>query len=178
MLIELSFEVWAESIRSTIGRNWQVLRWAPFSWSQFMQDFLYINEWMWGDFGLSMLDIEEDTNLPKFDALSKGHDEWITKVQKNIPAESLLVFKAIDGWEPLCTFLSKEDELVKQRCDEILASGEEYPNLNDSTTMKINYAIFTAIAYLWWLFPLLVMFGSWYCYKRCCKKDLSKEKSQ
>jgi len=34
-----------------------------------------------------------------------SYEEWIDHVQKNIPAEKLIIFKPNDGWEPICKLL-------------------------------------------------------------------------
>ena len=45
-------------------------------------------------------------------------------VQKNIPADQLLVFRVTDGWEPLCKFLGHE------------VPAEPFPNVNDTKQVR------------------------------------------
>ena len=48
----------------------------------------------------------------------------------------------------MCAFVSPVDPTVAQRCDALLESGEPYPHLNDTNTMRVVYAVFIGLSYL------------------------------
>jgi hypothetical protein len=50
-------------------------------------------------------------------------------VQKNVPAERLLVFRVQDGWEPLCKFLGRE-----------VPNGIPFPHLNEGKDALVTLA--------------------------------------
>ena len=54
----------------------------------------------------------------------KVYEAWLEQVKSECPEDKLLVFKATDGWEPLCKFLDKPIPDVP------------YPNCNDSETFQ------------------------------------------
>lgn len=156
--VRSSPEVWASSVLSTIGRNANVLSRVPWRWITFMRQFLSFLDWMWAEFGL---DIEEDfdreTLLPKHDALVKAHEAWVARVKRSVPSGKLLVFQPTDGWRPLCDFVSPVDAQIAAACEEVLASGEPYPHVNDSSTIKGTLAVFIAISYMVLASPLLLV---------------------
>jgi len=57
-------------------------------------------------------------------ALAKRFDEWNAKVVATVPKERLLVFRASDGWPPLCAFLGVPEP------------AEPYPRVNDTAAFK------------------------------------------
>ena len=84
--------------------------------------------------------IPEGRNLRKFHAtfprMSSGDkDEMIAffedhcdKVVKSIPAERLLIFRAGDGWEPLCAFLG------------VPVPAGDYPHTNDGESFQEEWS--------------------------------------
>ena len=54
--------------------------------------------------------------------MSAAVDRYEAEVQRNVPAERLLVWSASDGWEPLCEFL------------EVPVPDQPFPHLNDTDT--------------------------------------------
>lgn len=52
------------------------------------------------------------------------YNAYIEEVKAAVPSEKLLVFKASDGWEPLCQFLG------------VAVPDEPFPNLNDRETFQ------------------------------------------
>lgn len=40
------------------------------------------------------------------DFMIKLYRDWVDEVKRNVPSEKLLVFEAVEGWEPLCRFLN------------------------------------------------------------------------
>ena len=53
--------------------------------------------------------------------------DWERGVRSSVPEERLLVFRAGDGWAPLCRFLDTE------------VPGEEYPRLNNAQQFRLGY---------------------------------------
>mmetsp|Transcript_17933 Transcript_17933/g.24905 ORF Transcript_17933/g.24905 Transcript_17933/m.24905 type:complete len:289 (+) Transcript_17933:86-952(+) len=75
-------------------------------------------------------------------SLAKGKDAAIAEYNRRIedtkrivPPEQLLIFKATDGWEPLCKFLDKP------------IPDEPYPRTNDKNEMKTRMRGFAILAY-------------------------------
>ena len=62
-------------------------------------------------------------NFSKDNAISV-YESWIEQVKRECPPEKLLVFKATDGWKPLCEFLEKP------------IPDTPYPNCNDSESFQ------------------------------------------
>jgi Sulfotransferase domain len=115
-------DAWAASMRDTI-------------WGHFYSDelFMHLSEarrkvdpkWdayidmcieMWRRSGLIW---SEELDL---DWMSAAVDRYHADVQRNVPADRLLVWTAKDGWEPLCEFL------------EVPVPDQPFPHLNDSET--------------------------------------------
>ncbi|MCF6521564.1 sulfotransferase family protein [Streptomyces sp. JJ36] len=59
-------------------------------------------------------------------------EEHNAAVQREIPADRLLVYRAGDGWEPLCAFLGTD------------VPDEDFPHLNDAASMQEAVAQATA----------------------------------
>ncbi|VDN34020.1 unnamed protein product [Dibothriocephalus latus] len=76
----------------------------------------------------SLLDLHDDmfsSTLSKDflqasdEELKQAYLQWNAKVISSVPKERLLVFKAQDGWKPLCDFLGLEEPV-----------GLDYPHAN------------------------------------------------
>ena len=70
-----------------------------------------------------------------FDITSKFHDrevmiqafeDHVEKVKRVVPADKLLVFQAVEGWQPLCDFLG------------VPVPDEPYPRLNTTDDFETN----------------------------------------
>lgn len=57
-----------------------------------------------------------------------AYDAWADEVRAAVPADKLLVFKATEGWEPLCAFLG------------VAKPDTPFPNVNDRAEFKKNIA--------------------------------------
>jgi len=68
---------------------------------------------LWDEEGALHGDHESDAGLAAL------FEAWTERVQRDIPAERLLIWKPQDGWEPLCEFL------------EVEVPGEPLPQVND-----------------------------------------------
>ena len=66
--------------------------------------------------------------------------DWEQGVRASVTEERLLVFRAGDGWAPLCSFLGTEIPTA------------EYPRLNNAQQFRLGYTRYTAsaILYLRW----------------------------
>ena len=64
--------------------------------------------------------------------------EWKEQVEREIPADRLLVFQVKDGWEPLCQFLG------------VPVPQEPFPNVNDTAEMQENIRGMKRACYLSW----------------------------
>jgi Sulfotransferase domain len=65
-----------------------------------------------------------------------AYDAWADEVRAAVPADKLLVFKATEGWEPLCAFLG------------VPKPDTPFPNVNDRAEFKKNIAGIAMGAYL------------------------------
>jgi hypothetical protein len=76
---------------------------------------LYINTMrrMWETAGLA-------SKTSSLEDMAKACDAYTQKVIDGVPAERLLVWRAADGWEPLCEFL------------ELPVPSDEFPRINES----------------------------------------------
>jgi sulfotransferase family protein len=63
-------------------------------------------------------------------------DRWNEEVKKRVPAERLLVYEVIEGWEPLCDFLGVA-----------VPEGKPFPHLNDAETFRKMIRRRTALAF-------------------------------
>eukprot|EP01064_Diplonema_japonicum_P013512 TRINITY_DN2107_c0_g2_i3.p1 TRINITY_DN2107_c0_g2~~TRINITY_DN2107_c0_g2_i3.p1 ORF type:complete len:241 (+),score=70.73 TRINITY_DN2107_c0_g2_i3:33-725(+) len=66
-------------------------------------------------------------------------NEHIADVKRTIPADRLLIFRATDGWEPLCTFLDKP------------IPSKPYPHSNERTFLRgvvRKLQVLRAVSYL------------------------------
>ena len=151
---------YAESVMSTIAQIVPLLRRAPLRWYQIMQRVEFIHEWFF-----STIDspLNELTGLPDPENLAKSYDDWAREVQETVDSEQLLVFRAKDGWKPLCDFLSPLHITVQQRCDEIIGSNEPYPHVNGRQTFSSALAGLRFLAISVECSPLLLLISIlWY----------------
>ena len=64
------------------------------------------------------------------------NDAYVGEVKAAVPPEKLLIFKATDGWDPLCAFLG------------VAAPATKFPNVNDRAEFQKNIAGMTNGAYV------------------------------
>ena len=64
--------------------------------------------------------------------------EWREQVEREIPADRLLVFQVKDGWEPLCQFLG------------VPVPQEAFPNVNDTPSMLKRISIMKRFCFFCW----------------------------
>lgn len=117
-------EAWEASIRSTI---WGILygdtlihdlslartRIDP-AWAGYIE----LMDAMWRKSGL--IPVEGDGGVPE-GAMAAAMERYNREVIESVPADRLLVWRAQDGWEPLCHFL------------ELPVPDEAFPRVNDAT---------------------------------------------
>ena len=177
LTVRSSADVWATSIVGTIGRNLDIFGRVPYRWFPFMRKMVDFNLWMWKtEFGMTDTGFDPDTRMPTHAGLVAAHHKWVARVKRDVPASKLLVFQPTDGWKPLCKFLSPTDAAVAAACKRILASGEPYPHVNDTATMKIAYAVFTAISYVALAAPLWVS-AAWWSFSKGPKRPKPRTQS-
>ncbi len=128
-------DAWASSVLGTIGRNLDIFGRVPFKWIPMMTRVVSMNMWMWKTFGLSDDGFDARTRMPTHTALVAGHDEWVERVKRSVPARKLLVLRPEDGYEPLCTFVSPVDAVIAAACQEVLSNNEPYPRKSLSRYM-------------------------------------------
>jgi len=157
--VRSSPEVWASSVRSTIGRTSDLTRRVPWRWVGFLQRFSSLQEWVWREFGLELgeNDFEPLTGIPRHAALVRAYNSWLERVRTSVPNDQLLIFQPSDGWRPLCDFVSPVDVAVGATCEEVLASGEQYPYVNDAAVIGTVFDIAIAISYLAVASPILLL---------------------
>ena len=56
----------------------------------------------------------------------QASEDHVAKVKRVVPADKLLVFQAVEGWQPLCDFLG------------VPVPDEPYPRLNTSDDFETN----------------------------------------
>jgi len=115
-------DAWASSMRDTIWGLFygdilirhlsDARRIVDPKWHAYME----MMEEMWRRSGLIF---GEQLDL---DWMSAAVDRYEAEVQRNVPAERLLVWSVSDGWEPLCEFL------------EVPVPDQPFPHLNDTDT--------------------------------------------
>ena len=67
------------------------------------------------------------------------------EVAATVPAERLLVFRASDGWQPLCDFLGVE------------IPDEPFPRTNERATMKRRMRAMASVAYVVLALPVVIL---------------------
>lgn len=102
-------------------------------------------------------DMDSETNYPVKDQLPGAYDRWVEQVKATVPKEKLLVHAAQDGWAPLCEFLSPLSPEIESNCQSILASGEPYPNVNDTAQVQGLMIFLRGVTILCKLSPLLAV---------------------
>ena len=65
-----------------------------------------------------------DAQIEDEDFMAAAFERWAAHVKASVPAERLLVFRAKDGWEPLCAFLG------------VPVPSTPYPNVNEGAGFK------------------------------------------
>eukprot|EP00811_Abedinium_folium_P034135 NODE_7041_length_1614_cov_10.048420.p1 GENE.NODE_7041_length_1614_cov_10.048420~~NODE_7041_length_1614_cov_10.048420.p1 ORF type:complete len:317 (+),score=55.53 NODE_7041_length_1614_cov_10.048420:274-1224(+) len=101
-------------------------------------------------------------------AMVSAYDAYNEAVKQAVPKEQLLVFRATHGWKPLCDFLSPSNMAVAAACEEVLASGEPYPQTNDSATVSRVVSIIIYSNYIaLFLLPFAFVCCTMCTLKRC-----------
>ncbi|CAB9517958.1 expressed unknown protein [Seminavis robusta] len=129
---------WANSMVNTILNVPAMCRDVPFRW---VAKVIQAAEYFEGSYGGVDLPMYEPEKLPAF------YDAWNEDVLRTVNRENLLVFRAKDGWKPLCDFLGPVSEIVQANCLSFIASNEPYPRTND--TANILRAISNARMIIW-----------------------------
>ena len=156
--VRQSGTAWADSVLSTIARVRGILQLPPWAWVPRVQGFLSVDAYIWSRIGAP---VDPSIGTPRHAELAAAHDTWIADIKRTVPAESLLVHQARDGWAPLCTFLSPVDPSIRSACDEILASGEAYPHVNDTWLMRQFLMLLWVLTVALWLAPLALLLVCW-----------------
>ncbi|CAB9508458.1 expressed unknown protein [Seminavis robusta] len=135
---DLAAEHWAESVSTTILRIPLITREVPWSWMGFAVRYGQFQDSMYERVKLPH-EIDDFPRLPTF------YKQWNAEVKDSVPKQNLLVFRAQDGWKPLCDFLSPVADIVESNCRIIMAAGVEYPYENDKTKIIACSAVFLTI---------------------------------
>jgi Sulfotransferase domain len=145
---------WVKSMHESVLLFHPLLRRAPFRWipriKKQSQFFAVMNK----DLGVP---VEGPENMPVRESMASAYDDWTNHVQSTIPADSLLVFYAQDGWEPLCRFLSPLAKEIEANCETVLASGEAYPHVNETIFIQRLVAGLNAMCTIVEWMPLLLI---------------------
>ncbi|CAB9517959.1 expressed unknown protein [Seminavis robusta] len=139
---------WAKSMVNTILQLPRLLSSIPLSWFPRASHTI---EFLEGSYAGVDLPMYEHEKLPAF------YDSWNEEVMKTVNRENLLVFRAKDGWKPLCDFLGPVSEIVQANCARFIASGQPYPRVNDTDTIKTAMSFFTAFSLFVKAFPGVVL---------------------
>jgi len=87
------------------------------------------------------------------EAVKRSFEEHNNAVIRECPKDKLLVFRASDGWGPLCKFLGKPVPDVP------------YPHLNDTAQFKRNTNPLNVIGWCILGSPVVLLAGLWYARK-------------
>jgi hypothetical protein len=93
--------------------------------------------------------------------LAQFYDEWNAQVIAYVPANKLLIFKATDGWKPLCDHLSPVSPIVAENCRQVLASGEPYPHINDTQSIQRFQFLLRCITTMTYMSPIVLSLAVW-----------------
>jgi hypothetical protein len=126
---------WQQSMRDTVLRFPAIMSRIPFQWirtPKLMVPFIReMNKIMLPD---DMMDSIND--IPRSEVLADAYDKWVESVKAHVPSERLLIFRANDGWKPLCDHISHVAPIVAENCAKLIESGERYPHVNDTKSMQ------------------------------------------
>lgn len=159
---------WQKSLFESIFRFPPIMSQIPFRWmpglSRFREFTTILHNLMAGNPEGRSEDIDPA-------ALVKFYHEWIEDVRRNVPEHKLLVFKAKDGWEPLCRHISHVSPIVADNCKEVLLSGEPYPRVNDrSSIQRTQFVMRCVIAVTYIILCTLPLVG-WFCLRLMLRRN-------
>ncbi|GKY94940.1 hypothetical protein MPSEU_000458900 [Mayamaea pseudoterrestris] len=149
-------EAWAKSIRNTVANVPSLMKQIPFRWIPKMRKHSAIVRSMFQEFAST----DRTTGDMIANRLPHDYDAWNDQVKSHVPAERLLVFAAKDGWEPLCRFLSPLHPEIRAKCDEILASGEPYPRVNEMKGFRNLFLVLRTVTFLTYAVPVMAAFNT------------------
>ena len=154
---------WQRSLRESVFRFPEVLESVPYRWMPGLKGFrrfvTVIHNMMAG--------IPNGTNEElDTDMLIQFYDNWIEDVKRTVPSEKLLIFKATDGWEPLCKHISHVSPVVAANCRMILESGEPFPKVNDRMSVQRTQFVMRCITKLTYVLIASVPFVGWLLFSR------------
>jgi hypothetical protein len=136
---------WQSSLRERVFRFPPIMSSIPFRWmpglKRFREFTLVVHNMMAGT---------PDGKSDEIDTskLVKFYYDWIEDVKRHVPAEKLLIFKATDGWEPLCRHIAHVSPVVARNCRDVLKSGEPFPRVNDRSSVQRTQIAMRGITYL------------------------------
>ncbi|CAB9520665.1 expressed unknown protein [Seminavis robusta] len=134
-------EKWADSMTSSVLRVLPIASDIPWRWFPVARRLAEFDVALYKHAKLPQH--KQDRHL-----LADYYREWNEQVVRNVPADNLLVFRATDGWDPLCDCLSSVSDIIRTNCDALIASDEPYPHVHDSAKLKSVIAVFVVISIL------------------------------
>jgi hypothetical protein len=155
-------DAWQRSLRESVFRFAPIMSSIPFRWMPGLRRFrevtLVVHNMMAGTPNGTSDEI--DTAL-----LIKFYSDWIEDVKKSVPSDKLLIFKANDGWEPLCEHISHVSPIVAANCRDVVESHEPFPRVNDRQSVqrtqfvmrcvtKLTYILLASVPLVGWLVVL------------------------
>jgi len=141
-------ESWRESVEETIGTLCGYGVKPPFSFIPFFRRFCNdLTPFLWERTGIvPMNTMVPGTFLKYADNMAQAYDKWVENVIKTIPAESLLVHKASDGFAPICKHIG----IPETECP------AKYPYVNDRAEAIRLSQFFYTVTLLFW--PVVIAF--------------------
>ena len=149
-----SGEAWERSFSTNIIDVLVSMQDIPYSWFPMFQKIDGMARAMLDPLGV---ELDPKTKFPRKDELPGAYERWVQQVKATVPEDKLLVYAAQDGWAPLCEFLSPLSAEIEAKCQSILASGETYPNVNDSAKVQALMVFLRGVSTLCRFSPLLAM---------------------
>ena len=158
-------KAWARSLLGSVGKMFPFYWRKPLRWTSTFRHFRTVIPWV---FRAVNAPLDPDSHQPSADDLAQAYDDWLNEVKATVPEDKLLLFAPQDGWRPLCDFLSPLDSSIRERCDEILASGVPYPRVNDTATVKKFVKALSVVAEIYDALPFVAIaaIASWVIFGR------------
>jgi len=148
---------WYKSVKNTIFQYYLIQQKIPFTWMYALMD--RRKEGGAAFFNRCHRHVPSGGDVGMMEAVKSGQEaavkffhDWETEVIKNVPADRLLVYKASDGWGPLCQFLG------------VAEPSGPYPRKNETNAMIESVDGFKRMTYLiFYVLPVLIAVFVYFC---------------
>jgi hypothetical protein len=126
-------DAWQRSLHESVFRFVPIVASIPYRWlpglRRFCEITILVNNMLTGE--LNGKSEKIDPTL-----LTKAYYDWIDDVKATVPSDKLLIYKVMDGWEPLCRHISHVSPIVAANCRQVLETNEPFPHMNDRQSVQ------------------------------------------